>query len=314
MQHQEAGLIRLSREDLNTPIYVKVDDRAPWPPDDVFFLLTGDGLFLCRNHAFFISSVPAPNPPSGLGRHRAFLKTRYPKIPRRLFERAVGFFHAIYKRHGSEAGLLLVWNGRKKRMRLVCPDQVAIVSRSWSRTHPIGLFYKIPDLGGDLLIGDLHSHGNESAYASFTDKKDEKDRAGIHVVVGRMGDIDVGGDPDLHLELVIDGARFSVASELILEGYTGPCSKVPPAWLEQVKVESYGTASGDHGGRDGGGVDDGHDGDGPRAWEGHVGPGGYGRGGDNNPKRRIHGSSDPPSIAAEEHGNPDPETGRKQRD
>ncbi|MHC4415949.1 MAG: hypothetical protein ACYS0G_11755 [Planctomycetota bacterium] len=307
MQPEEAGLIRLSREDLNTPIYVKIDDRAPWPRDDVFFMLTGNGLFLCRNHAFFVSSVPATSPPCGLGRHRPFLKSRYPKVPRRLFELAVGFFHAVYRRHGSEAGLLLVWNHRAKRMRLVCPDQVAVVSRTWSRTHPIGLHYEIPDLGGDLLIGDLHSHANEPAYASVTDKNDETDRAGIHVVVGRLGDIDAGCGPDLHLELVIDGVRFSAAPESILEGYSRPRSNVPPRWLEQVKVESYGYGSGTDGGRDEDASEGGRNDDGPRSGEGYSRGSGYGRADDVDPGNRLPA---PPST----DGGSEPDTGRKHGD
>src|SRR5512138_2296028 len=40
---------------LLTPVYLKLDDVTPWPQDRVFYLLSHDGLMLCRNDAFFSS-------------------------------------------------------------------------------------------------------------------------------------------------------------------------------------------------------------------------------------------------------------------
>ena len=232
--------------DVETPIYVKTGSEAPWPSDEVFFMLTGDGLFLCRNHEFFTSSVPAPNPPCDLEPHRGFLRLHYPKIPRKLMEQAVGFFHAVYKRYSSEAGLLLVWNPRQLQLRLLCPRQEATISRSWSGTYPVGLHYEIPDLGEDLLIGDLHSHADEPAYASHTDKLDERNRgAGIHVVVGRLGEIDRGGQIDLHVDGVVDGTRFKVPHRLIIEDYRQPGANVPRRWMDRIWVTDCGTGSTD---------------------------------------------------------------------
>ena len=212
----------------------------PWPDDDVFFLETGDGLFLCRNHEFFTSSVPAPNPPCELAAHRAFMKVKYPRIPQSLMELAVGFFYRVYKQHGSEAGLLLAWNRKRERMRLVCPQQEATVSRGWTGVYPIGLFYEIPDLGDDLLIGDLHSHADESAYASHTDKTDEQDRgSAIHVVVGKLSAIDADGQIDLHVDGVVDGTRFNVPPGMVIEGCGRPRQDVPRHWIKRVKITTY---------------------------------------------------------------------------
>ena len=48
-----------SPNSLLTPILLKTADTMPWPEDEsVFHLVTSDGLFLCRNHPFFTSSVP----------------------------------------------------------------------------------------------------------------------------------------------------------------------------------------------------------------------------------------------------------------
>ena len=58
-----------------TPVYLKVSEDMPWPKKEkVFYLLSRDGLFLCRNHEFFSSSVPAPKAPSELAGHERQLK------------------------------------------------------------------------------------------------------------------------------------------------------------------------------------------------------------------------------------------------
>ena len=233
--------LALGSETLFTPIYFKLRDDAPWPEDEVFFVLSRDGLHLCRNHRFFRSSVPAPRLPSELGRHETFLElTDFPRIPRALLERAVGFFHEVYQRHGSEAGLLLVWNESTGETRLVCPQQRAAVRRSSYDTYPLDLHYTIPDLAADdRVLGDLHSHADEPAYASATDKADEQVRTGVHVVVGRLGDIGRGRRPQFHVDLVADGTRFTVRSHgAVFEGYHGPDRSFPTEWLDCLEVET----------------------------------------------------------------------------
>ncbi len=161
-------------------------------------------------------------------------------MSRALLERAVGFFHEVYRRHGSEAGLLLVWNEATGRTRLVCPQQRATVRRSTYDTYPLDLHYELPDLEtGDRLLGDLHSHADEPAYASATDKADEHVRTGVHVVVGRLGDVDEGRRPQFHVDVVADGTRFSVRGlENVFEGYVAPDRGFPPAWLDCLQVET----------------------------------------------------------------------------
>jgi hypothetical protein len=255
--------------DTDVPIYAKLAENHAWPDDPVFFLLTGEGLFLCRNHPFFVSSVPAPRWPAALATHEASLKIRYPRIPRPLLELAIGFFDAVYRRHGSEAGLLLAWDAAARRVELVCPPQVATVSRSMYGNYPIGLHYEIPDLGGRVLLGDLHSHGDEAAYASHVDRDDERTRgSGLHIVVGRLGDLERGGVPQIHIDAVTDGTRFRVAPELVLEGYEKPDANFPSHWLSQVKVESWSSSRRDADSR----FDTGWYGSGSTAWRGEGPP------------------------------------------
>jgi hypothetical protein len=233
-----------------TPVYVKTDENASWPEDPVFFMLSRDGLHLCRNHRFFRSSVPAPYAPSELASQKPFLDLNAcPLIPQALIERAVGFFYEVYRRSGSESGLLLVFNDDDSRMRLVCPDQVATVSVSYyGDRYPLNLKYTIPgDLRrGDLLLGDLHSHANEAAYASYTDKADEAVRTGIHVVVGRLGALTFGRAPEFHVDVVADGTRFGVhPAESMFEGYREPDDAFPRSWLKRVRVKRAGWSGAD---------------------------------------------------------------------
>jgi Prokaryotic homologs of the JAB domain len=228
--------------DLCTPVHLNTEPGDHWPDEPVFFSLAGNGLFLCRNHRFFRSRAFAPNWPSELAPQEPFLQLTLPKIDRRYFELAVGFFYRVYRQHGSEAGVLLVWDEAKQRIRLVCPPQVATVSRLRSGyLLPVGLHYQIPDLKGGLLVGDIHSHADESAYASATDKADEHNRgAGLHVVVGRLRNLDSGRRPDVYADLVVDGTRFNLKPSLVVEGYRRPRVGVPKAWTDAVQVAEPG--------------------------------------------------------------------------
>jgi hypothetical protein len=220
-----------------TPIHFKTEESIPWRSDvPMFYVLAGNGLFLCRNHEFFRSCVPAPRWPSGLETHEPRLELAYPKIPRELFEAAVGFFDCVKQAHGSEAGVLLAWDRAQRRMEMIVPLQRATVSRSWSgNVYPIGLHYETPDdLPADwAIIGDIHSHVDEAAYASGTDKRDETHRAGLHVVVGRL----YRDPPQIHVEAVIDGTRFELESDDVLEGYETRLADVPAEWLQRVTVD-----------------------------------------------------------------------------
>ena len=55
-----------SKTSLLTPIYIKPRADTAWPEDSVFYMLTGSGLFLCRNNPFYQSAVPAPRWPGSV--------------------------------------------------------------------------------------------------------------------------------------------------------------------------------------------------------------------------------------------------------
>ena len=232
--------MKLEIPKLFTPFYAKLSDDMPWPEHEkAFYLLTRDGCFLCRNHPFFRSSVAAEKLPSELARHDAFLRLSYPRLAQRQFERVIGFFHLIGERHGAEAAALLVWNTKTRAVEVIVPPQTSIVSSSWSgRPYPIEVHYEVQPLPPHLmLVGDIHSHVDGAAYASFTDRDDEAHRPGLHIVVGRISE----EPPEFYVAAVVDGARFRVKSLFtVVQGYSRRrIREVPQAWIEQVKVTTW---------------------------------------------------------------------------
>jgi hypothetical protein len=209
----------------------------PWPAEEkAFYLASADGLFLCRNHPFFRSSVPARRWPAGLAPHEASLRLNYPKLAQREFERVIGFFSVIAVRHCAEAAVLLAWNSARRAVEIIVPDQTSYVTHGWNgAAYPIELSYETPVLPPHLtLIGDIHCHVDLGAYASPTDRADEEHRPGLHIVVGCIH----REPPEFHLEATVDGMRFRV-KELahVVEGYhRRRPDEVPDNWLERVTV------------------------------------------------------------------------------
>jgi hypothetical protein len=229
---------------LHTPIFVKLAPDMPLADDvAVFHLLTRDGLFLCRNHPFFRSSVRVEQFPSELAAHQPFLKMRYPKLPRKLVEQIVGFFAIVGRRYASEAAVLLAWDKTAETVVPIVPEQIGLVGQGWyGDPFPMELQYEIPPLPPNLtLIGDMHSHVDGPAYASSMDKADEEHRAGLHIVVGRIR----FEPPEFHCEVTVDGARFAIKDlGMIIAGYQRRREReVPPEWLDKLTVKSWSSSA-----------------------------------------------------------------------
>jgi proteasome lid subunit RPN8/RPN11 len=221
---------------LATPVFLKTAEDMGWPKGKrTFYLLTADGLFICRDHPFFRSSVLARGWPSELAHHREFLRLSYPKVPRRLLELCVGFFGCMADAWSAEAAVILVWDERVRRVRLIVPDQVSKCRRTYSGSlYGLSVHYEVPALPAHLaVIGDVHSHVDGQAYASYADRDDETYRPGLHIVCGRID----REPPQFHVDAVVDGVRFTVASDRVLEGYRRRRSGVPKEWLRRVKIE-----------------------------------------------------------------------------
>ncbi|MBP7828678.1 MAG: hypothetical protein KA248_02035 [Kiritimatiellae bacterium] len=224
---------------MSIPVYLKKAEGEPEPAEEVYYLLTGDGLFLNRHTPFFSSSVPAPGGPPALRRHRAWLENRFPTIPGALLETVVGFFDLVCRRNASEAIVLLTWN-RRTGYDVLVPEQQA-TGGQWlgGRPVPLRIDYQVPPLpAGAQLVGDIHSHGPLGAFESPLDRQDQRQLAGLHVVVGHL-DL-LREPPDLFATIAVDEFAFEVRNPISLfEGYRGRRPEdVPPEWLERVRFET----------------------------------------------------------------------------
>lgn len=225
--------MKLENENISTPVYLKTDKNMEWPKDRLFYILSADGLFLCRNHEWFRSCSPAKHGPSELEEQKPFASIHYPKIPKALIEKALGFFRAIEQKKGSESALILVWNRITNQMELVCPDQKA---------NYASVEYEIPKLPQHYaLIGDIHSHPSFSPDPSFTDEKDEEARPGLHIVAGYIN----RPQPEFHCVAVLDGTRFTIKDHSAIMEPFESCDpgEAPKEWLDKVKALYQGSGS-----------------------------------------------------------------------
>lgn len=231
--------MKLHDPNILTPVYLKTDKNMSWPKDKMFYILSADGLFLCRNHEWFQSCSPAKHGPGELESQEPFLKVNYPMIPKAMIENALGFFRRIENSKGWESALILVWNRTTNQMEFVCPDQKA---------SGASVKYDIPKLPQHLaLIGDIHSHCNFGSNPSWTDEKDETHRPGLHIVIGYIN----RKEPEFYCVAVADGTRFQIKNmEEVIEGCDATLADpdaAPKEWVEKVKAE-YKTWSGSQGG------------------------------------------------------------------
>ncbi len=239
-KNHNAPSVGYQHQPLATPIYIKSGEDMPWPRDPVFYLLAADNLYLCRNHPFFRSCVPAPRWPTELASHATAVQIRYPRIPQRRFETICGFFEHAWWHHGSEAIALLACNRNGGGMHTLIPEQVASVSGGSSgAVQAIGVKYRVPRNlpDGMSIYCSLHSHADMPAYSSGVDQADDRRLPGLHIVVGTLHT----EPPQLHAEMVIDQQRFTVPPERVIEGYAQRRADFPQHWNRRLRVVDYDT-------------------------------------------------------------------------
>lgn len=217
------------------PVYLKTDADQPRPTDTEYYLMTRDGMYLCRNHPFFETDAPTRRPVRALAGHEPTCTVRYPKLGVAALEFIVGFFGKVYELHGSESIVLLLWNMERQRYKLLVPEQEASVWESYSGSRSaLDVRYTVPPLPRrHLLLGSIHSHADMGAYSSSTDCADERYQDGVHAIVGHVH----REPPTFHVELAVDGYRFPLEFDDIFQGYRKRRRMIPDEWLKKVKVE-----------------------------------------------------------------------------
>jgi len=221
---------------LTTPVYAKTDENFEWPTEPFFYLLSKDGLFLCRNTKFAKSCVPAATFPPDFGGQDSFLFSKYPKIGAKDIAQVEGWFRDVAKKYGCEAAALLIWDEEQEKVLIEIPKQTGGLDGSGK--YVLDVKFDIIDVTNSLtssqrIIGTIHSHVYHSAYSSWTDQNDEVHWAGVHIVYGCLNKV----NPEIHIEIVQDGNRFEAKPELVMEDYEKPLHNYPKEWWDQLKCE-----------------------------------------------------------------------------
>ncbi|MBI4840237.1 MAG: hypothetical protein HY803_04045 [candidate division NC10 bacterium] len=199
------------------PVYLK--DAGFEPPDDpIHYLVTADGLFLVKENPVFRSCVRVRGI-RGLQGQKDEVHWKLPPIPGELLQRIVGLFREVYRRHKSEAIVLLLSDPATQEYELCVPEQYVAGGHL---TYVPG-----PTPPGKIRVGTIHSHAEADAFHSPVDDGDEAHDDGLHVTVGNLH-----GTFSLSCSLVVDGRRFPLKSRDVFEPV--PRETVPEIWYEAL--------------------------------------------------------------------------------
>lgn len=206
-------------------IHQKTKDFTP-PEDRIYYLMAKNGLFLVKRTTFFTSYIPifSPTGSKGLGwlepQDTIVRLTLKKKISQKDIQKITEFFRQVCDKYdGSEAIVLIYWNEHDQAYVFHVPEQQA-----GANVH-----YKIgKNPEGLIMLGDIHSHGFESASHSVHDNTDEKHVDGIHITIGN-----VDFNPTYSCSVVCDGMRFMCRPESIIE-IAKTDVEVPNDWIGRV--------------------------------------------------------------------------------
>lgn len=199
------------------PVYLK-EPGFETPRDPIYYLVTRDGLFQVKETAAF-RSVLRVGGLRWLEGQREEVALKLPRVPGELLARAIALFREVFRRHRSEAIVLLHYDPAAARYALAVPEQ-----------HVAGghLAYAIgPTPAGLIRVGTIHSHADADAFHSELDDWDEQHDDGLHVTVGNLD-----GPMTLSCSLMVDGRRFPLRPRDVFTGV--PTEGEAEVWWEAL--------------------------------------------------------------------------------
>ncbi|MEK7654010.1 MAG: Mov34/MPN/PAD-1 family protein [Patescibacteria group bacterium] len=192
------------------PVWIN-DGKNPKPPDEIFYEIAANGIFLHKQMPFWKAVVPVDRI-STLEEGAPDFESYLPPFPKGLVLKAARFFAWICREHDSEAIVLIYQNETDKRFFMMAPKQTV---------SPAKIDYEFPklDLGpGWVMVGTMHSHGKLSAFHSGTDLHDEASLNGIHVTFGSFPRWNRTGPISVSVEAAVNGYRFPLRVEDVMRG------------------------------------------------------------------------------------------------
>jgi hypothetical protein len=176
--------------------------------------------------ALFEGFVKAKKNPQGK-ELKEELKILFAPIPLSMTTTALAWHRWCYEEHKAEGMLLLAYNEKKKKWKLVCPIQYC--SAAHVCYHPVLEEKADPDF---TVMGDWHSHPKMgSSGHSSTDHGDEdKNKCGLYIVTKDFTLMSC----DPNVVAMVRGQRFSISPELVFDD-TGSKGKYtfPEEWKER---------------------------------------------------------------------------------
>jgi PRTRC genetic system protein A len=213
------------------PVYLK-EAASPDPVDPLYYLVAANGTFLVRKMPLFTASSSVDEM-AGLDRHREDVVFHFPKVPRSIIERIIGFFALVYRRWEGEAIAFLFYSPDRREFKVDVPPQTLPRFRSGKRWRTAGkVEYRcLSRPEGFLKLGDVHSHGASPAFFSSTDDRDDEED-GLRIVIGRLDRPTL----DVCASFVVNGRRFKLDPEEVLEVPPPRFSTVQPPgeWVRRV--------------------------------------------------------------------------------
>lgn len=218
------------------PVYLKQKGFKGAVDSPFYFLVANKGVFLVKDTDLYRACVEVKGVPDLLSQEES-IQLKIPKIPKTVVETGMGFFKAIFQRHRSE-GMLLLFFSPTEGFRLEAPRQT--IYNSWyGGSYPSVEYENPPTPVGFTRLGTWHSHAAYSASHSREDHQDEVGEDGLHVVVGNL-DLPI---PSFSFSFMINGRRFLLKKEDVIEGYDQPIFPAPWSWLENVTYVDWALSS-----------------------------------------------------------------------
>ncbi len=191
----------------------------------IAFVMCGDGLWEIRKNSIGtfrrrMTDVKIPGLPCGL--FEGF-DLSVPKIPLSILWQAVAFFREVFSLHGSEAAVRVIYDRRRKKYFLNCPQQEVCAAHC----H----FDRSQTFEDSVVVMEIHSHGMFSAVFSSTDDKDEiADR--FYGIVGKIEQL----FPETCFRLSMGGEHISVGIHELFDTKDDPMlgAKFPKDWMDKV--------------------------------------------------------------------------------
>lgn len=193
------------------------EPTASASPEPFAYVTGRDGHYLLKRNGIFEAVVKIDCHPDYEPVQQHFRLTA-PRIPYVVIEQAASFLRAVYDRHGTEAVALLCYH----------------VDTGWTLSIPrqtVSSFSVAYDNHEHKrVVGSIHSHPGIEATASVTDELDEADFDGVHIVINPLSTLEHG----MTVTASVNGRRFPLPLESVVDDLPSRANGVPEAWLSQV--------------------------------------------------------------------------------